>query len=163
MSALTAYYDRWTISLDNLRDLCGPQVEVVESHPFFQKLGGWGGVCAEEMGDDAARIRADAEQHAVAANASDVNNGNQGAGDDDPSSIEFVRLLAKLFTAFSEVLGGLTLAMECFIKEVAAPDDFVDHTDGCVFVVRGVTTTSFTPAGDHFKHLLNEQKWSQYC
>lgn len=130
MPALTAYHQRWTISLDHLRDLCGPQVKAVENHPFFQELGDWGGVCAEEMGDDAIRISADAEQQSMAANASDVNNGNQRAGDAGPSSDEFVRLLANLFTAFSGVMGGLVLAMECFIDEVAAPDDFVDHTDG---------------------------------
>jgi len=156
MSVVPVHYQGWTISLDHLRDLCGPQVKAVETHHFFQEFTHWGEVCAEGFGDDATRIVADAEQHAMAAAASDMNNDTQLEEE------EFVRLLAKLFTAFRDVTGGLTLAMEYFCEDEGA-GDYVDHSDGCVFVVEGVTTTTYTVAGDRFKDLLNDQKWIRFC
>lgn len=161
MSVVPIYRRGWTISLDNLRGLCGPQVAAVEEHPYFQEYEGWGGIC-RELGADANSISTDGERHEAAVNVdADATPSREEESRGNDSDAKLIDLLAKLLKAFKEATGGLTLSFEFYDEDGGSGYDIVTHVDGCVFLVDGVTHTAVTPSGSRIQHLVDEQKWMQ--
>jgi hypothetical protein len=120
----------WTISYANLRSICGPEVEAVESHPDFEgdeEPSGWYRIASDDLHPECS-----------------------------PS---FPEVILRLQDRFREVTGGLDLTFLQYDREMDGTRgrDVEPHED-VVFGVTGVV--ALTPAGVANQHLIQESSWT---
>lgn len=87
----------------------------------------------------------------------DFNGWGSVAENVEDNPAELANLVDALIEDFNKKT-GLELSIDYYDTVTAERYDVVDHSDGCVFTVQGMTM--LTPAGEKFKHIINEQSWT---
>lgn len=71
----------------------------------------------------------------------------------------FYSLIDNLINAF-KARTGLWLSLELYLKDRSDINEHLDHTEGCVFTVEGMT--QLTEAGQRLADVVKEQLWVEY-
>lgn len=130
----------WSISLDNLREICPDAVAAVEALDVE-----WGTIAKwKEQGgglDEYIWNFMDEDREVDA-----------DLGDRVEQALESLK---RVFEAKT----GLGLILTAYDPDDdGGPGDDVDYTDGCVFEVTGVQ--QFTPAGERLRDKIRESRWT---
>ena len=144
----------FVIGYDDLKKIVPAQIESIENEKFFKAIG-WG-VIGQWLGwDDIAMI-----EDAIWDNCYDEDQ------DDDynqkvavETSRLYVNHINNLQSAFNEKT-GLTLYFDHYDEDGGDRYDNPNDKDGCIFCVDGMMVLS--PAGEKFKDIVTERRWTQY-
>lgn len=144
----------FVIGYDDLKKIVPDQINAIENEKFFSDIG-WD-VIGQWLGwDDIAYV-----EDAILDNCYDDSR------DDDYNqkvaevvAQQYVDRVDALKTAFNEKT-GLTLYFDHYDENSGDRYDEPNDKDGCVFCVGGMMVLS--PAGEKFKDIVTERRWTQY-
>ena len=125
----------FVIGYDDLKKICPDEITAIENEKFFSDIG-WGVSCYDEDHDDIYNQK-------VAEEISEKYN----------------HLVADLKNSFYEKT-GLILYFDHYDSDGGDRYDEPDDKDGCIFCVSGMMVLS--PAGEKFKDIVTERRWTQY-
>lgn len=144
----------FVIGYDDLKKIVPEQIEYIENEKFFKDIG-WGVIGQWLCWDDIAYV-----EDAV------LDNCYDGSHDDEYNQKvaeeigrRYNHLVADLKNAFYEKT-GLTLYFDSYDEDGGDRYDEPNDKDGCIFCVGGMV--QLTPAGEKFKDIVTERRWTQY-
>jgi hypothetical protein len=144
----------FVIAYDDLKKIVPEQIESIENEKFFSDIG-WG-VIGQWLGwDDITMI-----EDAILDNCYDESRDddyNQKVAEE--TSRVYVNHINNLQTSFNEKT-GLTLYFDHYDEDGGDRYDNPNDKDGCIFCVDGMVVLS--PAGQKFKDIVTERRWTQY-
>lgn len=145
----------FVIEYDDLKKLCPKEIKAIENAEYFDWVG-WG-VMGQWLGwSDDDQIM-DSLHDAVLDNKSDNTI-------DEINVVEnifdqYEQLVTNLKTAFHQKT-GLNLEFDYYDEDSGGRYDCPGDKDGCVFCVHGMV--QLTPAGEKFKDIITERRWTQF-
>jgi hypothetical protein len=141
----------FVIEYNDLKKICPEEIAAIEGEKFFNDIG-WGTIGQWLAWDDADQFKEEIE--ALYTNDKE---------DIDDILDEYVKIYDKhiidLKDAFNKKT-GLTLYFDIYDSECGGRYDNPGDKDGCIFCVDGMV--QLTPAGEKFKDVINERKWTQF-
>lgn len=144
----------FVIGYDDLKKIVPEQIESIENEKFFKDIG-WG-VIGQWLGwDDIAYV-----EDAILDNCYDDSHDddyNQKVAEE--VSEKYNHLVADLKNAFYEKT-GLTLYFDSYDEDGGDRYDEPNDKEGCIFCVDGMM--QLTPAGEKYKDIVTERRWTQY-
>jgi hypothetical protein len=144
----------FVIGYDDLKKICPDQIESIENEKFFGDIG-WG-IIGQWVGwDDIAYV-----EDAILDNHYDDSRDdeyNQKVAEEVGE--KYNHLVADLKNAFYEKT-GLTLYFDHYDEDGGDRYDEPNDKDGCIFCVGGMV--QLTPAGEKYKDIVTERRWTQY-
>jgi hypothetical protein len=138
----------YVIPYYELKKICPDEIAAIENERFF-KATGWG-VIAKWLTDDDVSAFEDEIYFAIE--------------DSDEALVEecvkiYHNHIVNLTKAFQERT-GLTLYFDHYDYDGGGRYDNPYDSDGCIFCVNGMT--QLTPAGEKYKDIVIEARWTQY-
>lgn len=141
----------YVIEYDELRKICPEEIADIENEKFFRDVGGWTTIAkwfAWDMPDEFLDGIYDLEDDQEKA---------------DAIIEEYTKIYDKnvtnLFKAF-EAKTGLTLSIDYYDEDNGDRYDQPGDEEGCIFCVGGMV--QLTPAGEKYKDIITERRWTQY-
>lgn len=141
----------YVIEYDELRKICPEEIADIENEKFFSNVGGWTTIAkwfAWDMPDEFSDAIYDLEDDQEKA---------------DAIIEEYTKIYDKnvtnLFKAF-EAKTGLTLSIDYYDADNGDRYDNPGDEEGCIFCVGGMV--QLTPAGEKYKDIITERRWTQY-
>ena len=136
----------FVIEYDDLKKICPDEINVIENEQCFTDVG-WGTIGRWLSWDDIAEL-----EDAI---------GDVLDDGDDPVDIaqKYNYHITNLKNAF-EKKTGLTLYFDHYDEDSGDRYDEPGDKDGCIFCVSGMMVLS--PAGEKFKDIITERRWTQY-
>jgi len=145
----------FVIGYDDLKKICPEEISAIENEKFFEEIGGWYHIGQWLGWDDISVV-----EDAILDNCYDEDH------DDDynqkvavETSRTYVNHINNLQISFNEKT-GLTLYFDHYNEDGGDRYDNPNDKDGCIFCVDGMV--QLTPAGEKFKDIITERKWTQY-
>jgi hypothetical protein len=141
----------FVIEYDDLKKICPEEIAAVEGEKFFNDIG-WGTIGQWLAWDDADQFKEEIE-------ALYVNDKE----DIDDVLDEYVKIYDKHIVDLKDAFNkntGLTLYFDYYNEEDGGRYDNPGDKDGCLFCVDGMV--QLTPAGEKFKDIIGERKWTQF-
>ena len=144
----------FVIGYDDLKKMCPEEISAIENEKFFEDIG-WGTIGQWLGWDDISHL-----EDAILDWCYDDDH------DDDynqkvavETSRVYVNHINNLQTSFNEKT-GLTLYFDHYDEDGGDRYDNPNDKDGCIFCVDGMVVLS--PAGEKFKDIVTERRWTQY-
>lgn len=144
----------FVIGYDDLKKIVPDQIDAIENEKFFDHIG-WGTIGQWLGWDDIAYL-----EDAI------LDNYYDDSRDDDYNQKvaevavqRYVDHINNLQTAFNEKT-GLTLYFDHYNEEDGDRYDDPNDKDGIIFCVGGMMVLS--PAGENFKDIVTERRWTQF-
>ena len=141
----------FVIEYDDLKKICPEEIAAIEGEKFFNDIG-WGTIGQWQSWDDPDQFKD--EIYTLYTNDKE---------DVDDVVEEYVKIYDKhitnLFKAFHEKT-DLVLYLDHYNEEEGDRYDNPGDKDGCIFCVGGMV--QLTPAGEKFKDIISERKWTQF-
>ena len=141
----------FVIEYDDLKKICPEEIAAIEGEKFFNDIG-WGTIGQWKSWDDPDQFKEEIE--ALYTNDKE---------DIDDILDEYVKIYDKhinnLFKAFHKKT-DLVLYLDYYNEEDGGRYDNPGDKDGCLFCVDGMV--QLTPAGEKFKDIVSERKWTQF-
>ena len=151
----------FVIEYNDLKKICPDEIEVIEISKYFKNVG-WGTIGQWLSWDDPDEIK-DALYTAVEEdrNMPKLISGLKTTIDDIVEDIfqDYETVVTDLKNAFNKKT-GLTLYFDYYNEEDGGRYDNPGDKDGCIFCVDGMV--QLTPAGEKFKDIIGERKWTQF-
>jgi len=144
----------FVIGYDDLKKIVPEQIESIENEKFFKDIG-WG-VIAQWLSRDDITIIEDAILDSCYDDDHDDDYNQKVA---EEISEKYNYLVADLGNAFYEKT-GLTLYFDHYDEDGGDRYDDPNDKDGCIFCVDGMV--QLTPAGEKYKDIVTERRWTQY-
>jgi hypothetical protein len=144
----------FVIGYDDLKKIVPEQIESIENEKFFKNIG-WGVIGQWLSWDDIAAIK-DAIFDCCFDEDQD-DDYNQKVVEE--TSRVYVNHINNLQISFNEKT-GLTLYFDHYDEDGGDRYDNPNDKDGCIFCVDGMMVLS--PAGEKFKDIVSERRWTQY-
>ena len=144
----------FVIGYDDLKKICPEEISAIENEKFFKDIG-WFHIGRWLAWDDINEI-----EDAILDNCYDENHDdeyNQKVAEE--ISDKYNTHIDNLKNAF-EKKTGLTLYFDSYDEDGGDRYDEPNDKDGCVFCVNGMV--QLTPAGEKFKDIIIERRWTQY-
>lgn len=144
----------FVIGYDDLKKICPEEISAIENEKFFKDIG-WFHIGRWLAWDDINEI-----EDTILDNCYDENHDdeyNQKVAEE--ISNKYNIHIDNLKNAF-EKKTGLTLYFDSYDEDGGDRYDDPNDKDGCVFCVNGMV--QLTPAGEKFKHIVTERRWTQY-
>ena len=145
----------FVIGYDDLKKICPDEISAIENEKFFEEIGGWYHIGQWLGWDDISVV-----EDAILDNCYDEDH------DDDynqkvavETSRTYVNHINNLQISFNEKT-GLTLYFDHYNEDGGDRYDNPNDKDGCIFCVDGMMVLS--PAGEKFKDIVTERRWTQY-
>jgi len=139
----------FVIEYDDLKKICPEEIAAIEGEKFFNDIG-WGTIGRWKCWDDPSYI------NDLVYDIVDSEDIEQIVKD---SFLHYEKLLINLFKAFHEKT-DLVLYLDYYNEEDGGRYDNPGDKDGCIFSVGGMV--QLTPAGEKFKDIISERKWTQF-
>jgi hypothetical protein len=149
----------FVIEYDDLKKICPDEIKAIEQAKYFDSVG-WGNIGRWLAWDDPDQIQ-DAIHDAIL---------------DDKShptirlELSYKQIMEDIFQEYEHLVmdlknsfytnTGLTLYFDHYDEENGDRYDNPGDKDGCIFCVGGMV--QLTPAGEKFKDIVTERKWTQY-
>ena len=150
----------FVIEYKDLKKICPDEIKAVEKAKYFDDIG-WGSISYWLTWDDPDQIKDDI--HSAILN--DESNPTIRLELTEEEIVEDVfaeyadNLIPNLKNSFKEKT-GLTLYFDNYNEEGGDRYDNPGDKEGCVFCVDGMV--QLTPAGEKFKDIITERKWTQW-
>ena len=144
----------FVIGYDDLKKICPEEISAIENEKFFGDIG-WFHIGRWLAWDDINEI-----EDAILDNCYDENHDdkyNQKVAEE--ISHKYSSRIDDLKNAFAKKT-GLTLYFDSYDEDGGDRYDNPNDKDGCVFCVNGMV--QLTPAGEKFKDIITERRWTQY-
>jgi hypothetical protein len=149
----------FVIEYDDLKKICPDEIDAIENAKYFKDIN-WGTIGQWLTWDDPDNLKDEL----------------YASVDDDPSKPvmrlelsedqivedvfnEYDKLITNLKNSFNQKT-GLTLYFDTYDEEYGDRYDNPGDKEGCIFCVDGMV--QLTPAGEKFKDIITERKWTQY-
>jgi hypothetical protein len=138
----------YIIPYDELKKICPDEIAAIENERFF-KATGWG-IIAKWLTWDDVSVFEDEIYFAIE--------------DSDEALVDkyveiYNNLLINLNKSFHKKT-GLALYFDYYDDDGGSRYDNAYDSDGCIFCVNGMT--QLTPAGEKYKDIVIEARWTQY-
>ena len=149
----------YVIEYKDLKKICPDEIKVLEKAKYFKEVG-WGSVGQWLAWDDPDQIK-DALFDAVLNDKSEpvVRLGLMAEEIVEDIFQEYDKLVTNLKKSFNKKT-KLTLYFDSYDEEGGDRYDNPGDKDGCIFCVDGMV--QLTPAGEKFKDIISERKWTQF-
>jgi len=144
----------FVIGYDDLKKIVPKEINAIEKEKFFQEIG-WGTIGQWLCWDDIVVV-----EDAILDNCYDEEQDdeyNQNVAEE--ISGKYNHLIANLKNAFHEKT-GLTLYFDHYDEDGGDRYDNPNDKDGCIFCVDGMV--QLTPAGEKYKDIITEHRWTQF-
>jgi hypothetical protein len=144
----------FVIGYDDLKKICPDEISAIENEKFFKDIG-WYYIGRWLAWDDINEI-----EDAILDNCYDEEKDdeyNQKVAEE--VSGRYNHLVANLKNAF-EKKTGLTLYFDHYDEDGGDRYDNPNDKDGCIFCVDGMV--QLTPAGEKYKDIITEHRWTQF-
>lgn len=138
----------FVIGYDDLKKIVPDEISAIENEKFFEDIG-WGTIGQWLGWDDISHL-----EDAIWCYDDDYN---QKVAVE--TSRTYVNHINNLQTSFNEKT-GLTLYFDHYDEDGGDRYDNPNDKDGCIFCVDGMVVLS--PAGEKFKDIVTERRWTQY-
>lgn len=149
----------FVIEYDDLKNICPDEIKAIENAKYFDSVG-WENIGRWLAWDDNDHIF-DALHDAVVDDKSNPVMRLELTEEQIVEDIfdQYETLVVNLKTSFNKNT-GLSLYFDHYDAEGGDRYDNPGDKDGCIFCVDGMV--QLTPAGEKFKTIINERKWTQY-
>ncbi len=149
----------YVIEYKDLKKICPDEIKAIEKAKYFKNVG-WGNIGRWLAWDDSDQI-IDALHDGVIEDKSKPVIRLELSEDQIVEDIfqDYDKLVTDLKNAFSKNT-GLTLYFDSYDEEGGDRYDNPGDKEGCVFCVEGMV--QLTPAGEKFKDIISERKWTQF-
>lgn len=149
----------FVIEYEDLKKICPDEIKAIEKAKYFKDVG-WG-IFGRWLGLDDPYIVNDALYDAV---SNDKSNPVVRLGLTEDKIVDDIfqnydGLITNLKNSFNKKT-GLTLYFDNYDSECGDRYDNPGDKDGCIFCVDGMV--QLTPAGEKFKDIISERKWTQF-
>lgn len=141
----------FVIEYDDLKKICPEEIAAVEGEKFFNDIG-WGTIGQWKSWDDPDPFKEEIE-------ALYVNDKEDESENVEHIFKEYDKLINNLIKSFNKKT-GLTLYFDTYDEDGGGRYDNPGDKDGCIFCVDGMV--QLTPAGEKFKDIISERKWTQF-
>jgi hypothetical protein len=149
----------FVIEYDDLKKICPDEIKAIENAKYFDSVG-WGNIGRWLAWDDNDQIF-DALHDAVLDDKSNPVMRLELTEEQIVEDIfdQYETLVVNLKTSFNKNT-GLSLYFDHYDEEGGDRYDNPGDKDGCIFCVDGMM--QLTPAGEKFKDIISERRWTQY-
>ena len=149
----------FVIEYKDLKKICPDEIKAIEKANYFDVIG-WDGIGRWLSWDDPDQIK-DVLFYAVLNDKSEpvIRLGLMAEEIVEDIFQEYEKLVINLKNSFNKNT-GLTLYFDHYDEEGGDRYDNPGDKDGCIFCVDGMV--QLTPAGEKFKDIISERKWTQY-
>ena len=149
----------FVIEYDDLKKICPDEIKALEKAKYFKEVG-WQTVGQWLAWDDPEQIK-DTLFDAVLDDKSKpvIRLGLMAEEIVEDIFQEYEKLVIALKNTFNKKT-GLTLYFDSYDEDGGGRYDNPGDKDGCIFCVDGMV--QLTPAGEKFKDVINERKWTQF-
>jgi hypothetical protein len=137
----------FVIEYKDLKKICPDEIKAIEKAKYFKEVG-WGSIGRWLTWDDPESIT-----EIIYEATNDDEEVTESLFD------KYDSLITNLKNSFHKNT-GLTLYFDHYDNEGGGRYDNPGDKDGCIFCVDGMV--QFTPAGQKFKDIISERKWTQY-
>jgi hypothetical protein len=149
----------FVIEYKDLKKICPDEIKAIEKAKYFDSVG-WGNMGRWLAWDDSDQIK-DAIYDAI---LEDKSKPVIRLGLSEDQIVEDIfqdydKLVTNLKNSFNKNT-SLTLYFDSYDEEGGDRYDNPGDKEGCVFCVDGMV--QLTPAGEKFKDVISERKWTQY-
>lgn len=143
----------FVIGYDDLKKICPEEIAMIESEKLFGQCIDWGVISQWLSWDDISVL-----EDAILDYCPDEDNeDNQKVAEE--VSEKYNHLVADLKNSFYEKT-GLTLYFDHYDEDGGGRYDDPNDKDGCIFCVNGMV--QLTPAGEKYKDIISERRWTQF-
>ncbi len=149
----------FVIEYDDLKKICPDEIKALQKAKYFKEVG-WRSVGQWLAWDDPDQIK-DAFYDAILDDKSKPVIRLELSEDQIVEDIfqEYEKLVIDLKNTFNKKT-GLTLYFDSYDEDGGGRYDNPGDKDGCIFCVDGMV--QLTPAGEKFKDIISERKWTQF-
>ena len=149
----------FVIEYKDLKNICPDEIKTIEKAKYFKEVG-WGTVGQWLSWDDPEQIK-DTLFDAVLDDKSKpvIRLGLMAEEIVEDIFQEYEKLVIALKNTFNKKT-GLTLYFDSYDKDGGDRYDNPGDKDGCIFCVDGMV--QLTPAGEKYKDIISERKWTQF-
>jgi len=149
----------YVIEYKDLKKICPDEIKAIEKAKYFDSVG-WGNIGRWLAWDDSDQI-IDSLHDGVIEDKSKPVIRLELSEDQIVEDIfqDYDRLVTSLKNSFNKNT-GLTLYFDSYDEEGGDRYDNPGDKDGCIFCVEGMV--QLTPAGQKFKDIISERKWTQF-
>jgi hypothetical protein len=138
----------FVIGYDDLKKIVPEEIKTIENEQFFEEIG-WRTIGQSLAWDDMSMVEETIYFHCP---------------DHDPQVVEDISEkydahVVSLQNAFHKKT-GLTLYFDYYSKDDGDRYDEPNDKDGCIFCVDGMM--QLTPAGEKYKNIVTDRKWTQF-
>jgi len=149
----------FVIEYKDLKKICPDEIKALQKAKYFKEVG-WGTVGQWLGWDDPERIK-DTLFDAVLDDKSKpvIRLGLMAEEIVEDIFQEYEKLVIALKNTFNKKT-GLTLYFDSYDEDGGGRYDNPGDKDGCIFCVDGMVQLS--PAGEKFKDIISERKWTQF-
>jgi hypothetical protein len=150
----------FVIEYKDLKKICPDEIKAIEKSKYFKDIGGWGTIAMWLAWDDPDHIK-DAFYDAILEDKSKPVIRLELSEDKIVEDIfqDYENLIIDLKNTFYKNT-GLTLYFDSYDEDGGGRYDNPGDKDGCIFCVGGMV--QLTPAGEKFKDIVSERKWTQF-
>jgi len=153
----------FVIEYKDLKKICPDEIKALEKAKYFKEVG-WGTVGQWLAWDDPDQIKGafyDAFYDAIPEDESKPVIQLELSVDQIVEDIfqEYEKLITALKNSFNKKT-KLTLYFDSYDEDGGGRYDNPGDKDGCIFCVDGMV--QLTPAGEKFKDVISERKWTQF-
>ena len=138
----------YVIPYDELKKICPDEIDAIEKEKYFD-ITGWGTISMWQAWDDPDNFK------------DEIYFMNEGIDDDTVE--KYVEIYDKhiinLTKAFNKKT-GLALYFDNYDEDSGDRYDEPGDEEGCIFCVNGMV--QLTPAGEKYKDIITERRWTQY-
>ena len=149
----------FVIGYDDLKKICPEEIAAIENGKYFDCVG-WA-VMGQWLGWDDNDQIIDALHDAVLDDKSKPVMRLELTEEKIVEDIfdKYEQLVANLKTVFHQKT-GLNLCFDYYDEDGGDRYDGPNDKDGCIFCVDGMV--QLTPAGEKYKDIINERRWTQF-
>jgi len=149
----------FVIEYKDLKKICPDEIKALEKAKYFKEVG-WQTVGQWLAWDDPERIK-DALFDAVLDDKSKpvIRLGLMAEEIVEDIFQDYEKLITALKNSFNKKT-KLTLYFDSYDEDGGGRYDNPGDKDGCIFCVDGMV--QLTPAGEKFKDIISERKWTQF-
>ena len=149
----------FVIEYKDLKKICPDEIKAIENAKYFKDFG-WNPIGRWLTWDDPENLKV----HLYVSVEQDKSKPVMRLEKDIDSIVEdifqdYETVISNLKSAFNEKT-GLTLYFDHYDEEGGDRYDNPGDKDGCIFCVNGMV--QLTPAGEKYKDIISERKWTQF-
>ncbi len=137
----------FVIEYKDLKKICPDEIKAIEKAKYFKNVG-WYNIGRWLAWDSAEEV---------------MEPIYECVNDDERATEQIFEQYESLIQSLKDTFNkktGLTLYFDSYDEEGGDRYDNPGDKDGCIFCVDGMV--QLTPAGEKFKHIISERKWTQY-